>query len=57
MDGMGLNITVSSYAGNLDFGITSTHTIAPDIGNLSQHLLDTLFEMKHELLNEVQEIA
>jgi diacylglycerol O-acyltransferase len=41
-DGMGLNITVMSYDGNLDFGIIADRDVMPDLGKLMRWLKDEL---------------
>jgi WS/DGAT/MGAT family acyltransferase len=45
-DGLGLNITVQSYNGSLDFGIIACREIAPDLWDLIDHLRDALQELK-----------
>jgi WS/DGAT/MGAT family acyltransferase len=45
-DGMGLNITVMSYCGNLDFGIVSDREQMPDVNKLIGWLGDALEELK-----------
>ena len=54
MDGMGINITVCSYAGNLDFGVTTTKTMAPDIDVICGHMTAVMDEMKYELLESTR---
>jgi WS/DGAT/MGAT family acyltransferase len=46
-DGQGLNITVQSYNGNLDFGIIGDRELVPDVWALT----DTLHESMDELLD------
>jgi diacylglycerol O-acyltransferase / wax synthase len=41
-DGMGLNITVMSYDGNLNFGIVADRDVMPDLGKLTHWLEDEL---------------
>jgi hypothetical protein len=41
-DGMGLNITVMSYCGHLDFGLIADRDQMPDVGLLIQWLRDEL---------------
>ena len=43
-DGMGLNITVFSYCGNLDFGIVSDRELMPDLWSLIGYLRESLDE-------------
>jgi diacylglycerol O-acyltransferase / wax synthase len=45
-DGMGLNITVMSYCGNLDFGIVADREQMPDVNKLISWLGDALEELK-----------
>ncbi|HEX2015289.1 MAG TPA: wax ester/triacylglycerol synthase family O-acyltransferase [Solirubrobacteraceae bacterium] len=44
-DGMGLNITVMSYCGNLDFGIVADRDQMPDVWKLIDWLGDSLAEL------------
>jgi WS/DGAT/MGAT family acyltransferase len=44
-DGMGLNITVMSYCGNLDFGIVSDRDQMPDVNKLMGWLGEALEEL------------
>jgi diacylglycerol O-acyltransferase len=44
-DGMGLNITVMSYCGSLDFGIVADREQMPDVGNLIGWLGESLAEL------------
>jgi diacylglycerol O-acyltransferase / wax synthase len=45
-DGMGLNITVMSYCGKLDFGIVGDREQMPDLWSMIGWLRDTLAELK-----------
>jgi hypothetical protein len=45
-DGMGLNITVMSYLGRLDFGIVADREQMPDLWSLIGWLGDALAELK-----------
>jgi diacylglycerol O-acyltransferase / wax synthase len=45
-DGMGLNITVMSYCGKLDFGIVADREQMPDLWSLNGWLGDALKELK-----------
>ncbi len=45
-DGMGLNITVMSYLGRLDFGIVADREQMPDLWNLIGFLADSLEELR-----------
>jgi WS/DGAT/MGAT family acyltransferase len=45
-DGVGLNITVQSYNGSLDFGIIACRELMPDVWDLMDHLSDSLEELK-----------
>ena len=44
--GIGCNITVQSYSGNLDFGITACRRAMPDVKKLANYLGDALEELK-----------
>ena len=44
-DGMGLNITVMSYCGQLDFGIVADREQMPDVWSLIDWLGDALDEL------------
>ncbi|MEP7019790.1 MAG: wax ester/triacylglycerol synthase family O-acyltransferase [Pseudonocardiales bacterium] len=43
--GGGINITVMSYDGNLDFGIIVCHDMVPDVWEIARHLRDALSEL------------
>jgi len=45
-DGVGLNITVQSYNGSLDFGLIACRELVPDLWVLIDYLKDTLLELK-----------
>ena len=45
-DGMGLNITVMSYCGHLDFGIVADREQMPDVWSLMSWLTDALEELR-----------
>jgi hypothetical protein len=45
-DGMGLNITVMSYCGKLDFGIVADRDQVPDVWSLIGWLGDALEELR-----------
>jgi diacylglycerol O-acyltransferase len=45
-DGLGLNITVMSYCGSLDFGIVADREQMPDVGKLMGWLEESLAELK-----------
>jgi hypothetical protein len=44
-DGMGLNITVMSYCGSLDFGIVADREQMPDVAKLIGWLRESLDEL------------
>ncbi|MCZ6830174.1 MAG: WS/DGAT domain-containing protein, partial [Gammaproteobacteria bacterium] len=46
MDGMGLNITVWSYAGNLNFSILGCKKALPDIGKISDGIATAMLELQ-----------
>ena len=45
MDGQGLNMTVQSYNGNLDFGFISCRELVPDLWSMVDHLHDSMQEL------------
>jgi diacylglycerol O-acyltransferase / wax synthase len=45
-DGAGLNITVLSYCGHLDFGLIACREMVPDLWNLAAFLAEALEELK-----------
>jgi diacylglycerol O-acyltransferase len=45
-DGMGLNITVMSYCGHMDFGIVGDRDQMPDLWSMLDRLADALEELK-----------
>ncbi len=45
-DGMGLNITVMSYCGSLDFGIVADRELIPDVWSLIEWLGEALEEIR-----------
>lgn len=49
--GIGCNITVQSYNGNLDFGITACRRAMPDAKKLANYLGDALAELKEAVAN------
>jgi hypothetical protein len=48
-DGMGLNITVMSYCGSMDFGVVADRDQMPD--------LERLMGWMHDSLEELEEIS
>ena len=44
--GVGLNITLQSYAGSLDFGLIAARSAAPDLHRLARGLLDAFAELE-----------
>ncbi len=44
-DGVGLNMTVQSYDGNLDFGVVGCRDLVPDIWDLVDHLHHAIDEL------------
>jgi diacylglycerol O-acyltransferase len=46
LEGIGLNITVWSYCGSLNFGIVSCQELMPDLWCLTDHLQNALEELK-----------
>jgi hypothetical protein len=45
-DAMGLNITVMSYCGRLDFGIVADREQMPDVWSLSEWLTEALEDLR-----------
>jgi hypothetical protein len=45
-DGMGLNMTVMSYDGHMNFGIVSDRDQIPDLWSMMDRLRDSLEELK-----------
>ena len=45
-DGVGLNITLQSYNGSLDFGVIACRELVPDLWDLIDYLRDALEELK-----------
>ena len=45
-DGVGLNITVQSYNGSMDFGMVACRELMPDVWDLMDYLRETLDELK-----------
>lgn len=50
-DGVGLNITVQSYNGNLDFGIIACRELMPDVWDLMDYLSEALEELREAAKN------
>jgi WS/DGAT/MGAT family acyltransferase len=44
--GLGLNITLQSYAGSLDFGLVAARRVLPDLHRLARGLLDAFAELE-----------
>ena len=44
--GMALNMTVQSYNGSLDFGLTACRRAVPDVRDVADHLVEALAELK-----------
>jgi WS/DGAT/MGAT family acyltransferase len=51
VEGCGLNITVWSYAGNLNFSLMGCKKAVPDIDRLADGLLDAMAELQHVCAN------
>jgi diacylglycerol O-acyltransferase / wax synthase len=45
VDGQGLNITVQSYRGNLDFGIVADRELVPDVWTITDYLRESMDEL------------
>jgi WS/DGAT/MGAT family acyltransferase len=54
-DGIGLNITVQSYNGSLDFGIIACRELVPDVWDLIDYLGDSLQELKEAVKKAAHE--
>lgn len=50
MEGTGLNITVHSYEGNLDFGLVACPDLVPDVGEVLNAVLDELTGLAGEMV-------
>jgi len=46
MEGVGLNITVMSYRGSVDFGFMADRELLPDVWNLADRVKDALAELQ-----------
>ena len=52
LEGIGLNITVWSYCGSLNFGIVSCRELMPDLWRLTDYIRDALEELKKAVASE-----
>src|SRR5438445_4005781 len=52
LEGIGLNITVWSYCGSLNFGIVSCQELMPDLWRLTDHIHDALEELKKAVASD-----
>lgn len=52
--GIGLNLTVQSYLGKLDFGLTADHAAVPDIQVLADYLETSFDELKAAVMADEQ---
>ncbi|HMW00553.1 MAG TPA: WS/DGAT domain-containing protein, partial [Acidobacteriota bacterium] len=57
MHGMALNITVESYQGSLDFGLTACRRAIPDVKDLANYIADAHQELKTKVTAYLAEIA
>ena len=55
LEGIGLNITVWSYCGSLNFGIVSCRELMPDLWRLTDHIQDALEELKKAMASQGRE--
>ena len=46
MEGAGLNITVMSYRGSVDFGFMVDRDLVPDVWDMADHVQDALVELQ-----------
>jgi diacylglycerol O-acyltransferase len=44
MEGAGLNVTVLSYLGNMDFGFMACAELVPDVWDLAEHIETSMAE-------------
>jgi diacylglycerol O-acyltransferase len=54
--GQGMNLTVQSYLGNLDFSLTAGKKALKDAGQLRDELLAAFFELRAEILGKPGEV-
>jgi WS/DGAT/MGAT family acyltransferase len=52
-DGQGLNMTVQSYNGNLDFGFIAARDLVPDLWTMMDHLQASMAELLHAAEREL----
>ncbi len=45
-DGLGLILTIMSYAGTVAFGVTADHAAMPDVADFAAHLAAALDELE-----------
>jgi diacylglycerol O-acyltransferase / wax synthase len=45
MEGAGLNVTVLSYLGNMDFGFMACAELVPDVWELADHIETSMAEL------------
>ena len=50
---MALNLTVQSYCGALDFGLTACRRTVPELGKLAGYLEESLLELHDAVMGEV----
>ena len=50
--GMALNLTVQSYCGALDFGLTACRRTVPELGKLAGYLEESLLELHDAVMGE-----
>ncbi|MFT5277374.1 MAG: diacylglycerol O-acyltransferase [Glaciecola sp.] len=55
--GMGLNITLQSYDGWLDFGVISCQKLMPDVSELAQHMKDAHKDLLELTLNAHEKVT
>jgi hypothetical protein len=51
--GVALNITVQSYNGSLDFGLTACRRAVPDVREIADHLVGALAELAARVEREM----
>ncbi len=55
--GLALNITVQSYAGSLDYGLTACRKALPDVGDLADYIVEAHRELQTLVMQQVQAAA
>jgi len=56
VDGQGLNITVQSYVGWLDFGLVACRELVPDLWDLLEMIIDDIYSLADDLGLELERL-